>query len=356
MVVPDDQYIMTVMESEEKWMREAMALAEHGRGLVEPNPIVGAVVVRDGTVVAGGYHPRFGGPHAEVEAFADCRRKGIEARGATMAVTLEPCCHHGKTPPCTDVLTEAGIARVIVGMIDPGKHVAGGGIAKLKDAGIDVTVGVCEQENRRLNEPYLKRTATGLPWIIAKWAQTLDGKIAAVTGDSKWISNEASRLSVHQLRARVDAIMVGVNTVIVDDPELTARDVEIKRVAKRVVIDPRSRMPQTAKLATQTDPPVIVASDARRVLEQLAGDGATNVLVEGGAILFGSLFQQGLVDQVLAFVAPKIAGDADALDAVRGLSLPNIADAQSLELRDVERIGDDVLLDYRVAHSATGRG
>ena len=346
---------MTAMDAAETWMREALALAERGRGDVEPNPMVGAVVVRDGRVVAGGYHTRFGGAHAEVEAFADCRRQGIDPAGTIVAVTLEPCCHHGKTPPCTDALIEASVARVIVAMIDPFEQVAGRGIATLRDAGIEVIVGVCEDEARRLNEPYLKLRRAGLPWVIAKWAQTLDGKIATATGDSQWISNDRSRRRVHELRARVDAIMVGVNTVVADDPELTARDVEVKRIAKRVVIDPNGRMPRHAKLATQTDPPVIVAVDVKQVLRDLADDGGANVLVEGGAALFGALFEQGLVDQVLAFVAPKLVGDADALDAVRGLSLPTIADAKQLELRHVERLGDDVLLDYRVSGAGDAR-
>src|SRR5436305_1406899 len=205
--------------SDHTWMRRALELAERGRGFVEPNPLVGAVVVRDGSVVGEGWHRRYGEAHAEVNALAQA---GEAARGATLYVTLEPCCHVGKTPPCTDAVLAAGISRVVAAMADPFPKVAGGGIARLRAAGVAVAVGLGESEARRLNAPYLKLLATGRPYVHAKWAMTLDGKIATRTGDSRWISNEASRRVVHAMRGRMDAILVGIGTALVDDPSLTA--------------------------------------------------------------------------------------------------------------------------------------
>ncbi|MCC6679529.1 MAG: bifunctional diaminohydroxyphosphoribosylaminopyrimidine deaminase/5-amino-6-(5-phosphoribosylamino)uracil reductase RibD [Phycisphaeraceae bacterium] len=361
---PCQHYIMVHVTGEELAMRAALDLARTGRGAVEPNPMVGAVLLREGQVVAGGFHQRFGGPHAEIEALADAERQGIDPAGLVMAVTLEPCRHHGKTPPCTDALIAAKLSRVLVAMLDPDPRMAGQGVAQLSQAGIPVDVGICEAEARELNSPYLKRTTTGLPWVIVKWAQTLDGRIATHSGDSKWISNDQSRKRVHEVRARVDAIMIGVNTAIRDDPALTARDVEVKRRALRVVIDPNGRMSENARMRHDRGPRVITAGrsgdvpfsapigggDLRPVLHYLVEHyHATNVLVEGGATLIGSLFVHGHVDQVLAFIAPKLLGDERAIAAAHGLRIERIAEAHPLQLRTVERFGDDVLLDYRVA-------
>src|SRR5919197_3355884 len=202
------------------WMSRALELAERGRGFVEPNPLVGAVVVRDGRVVGEGWHRRYGEAHAEVNALAAA---GEAARGATLYVTLEPCCHHGKTPPCTDAVLRAGVRRVVAAMADPFPQVAGQGVAQLRAAGVEVEVGVCEREARELNAPYLTLLAEGRPYVHAKWAMSLDGKIATRGGDSRWISGPASREVVHRLRGRVDAILVGAGTVRADDPLLTAR-------------------------------------------------------------------------------------------------------------------------------------
>lgn len=367
-------------------MREAIRLARRGEGRVEPNPMVGAVIVRDGEIVAGGYHARYGGLHAEAEALRGCKENGIDPAGATIYVTLEPCSHHGKQPPCAEAVIRAGIKRVVIGMPDTFEPVAGRGVPMLREAGIEVEVGVCREEVEQLTEPYLKRGRTGLPWTIVKWAQTLDGKTATRTGDSKWISNELSRKRVHEIRARVDAVIVGIGTVRADDPTLTARDVEIKRTARRVVVDPRLSLPDSCKLlGTLGQAPLTVAiderlfdDDAERLkafadrgveligLPALAGAGdqqldlrpllehlcvahrAMNVLVEGGSYLNGALLKQGLADQVLAFVAPKVVGDGDALGAVVGMSPERIADSAQLTLRGVEQLGDDVLFDYRV--------
>jgi len=214
-------------------MRRALALAERGRGRVEPNPLVGCVIVKMGRVVGEGFHRRFGGPHAEVIAL---NRAGRAARGATAYVTLEPCCHHGKTGPCTDALIRAGVKRVVTACRDPFKKVAGKGIAQLHRAGITVEVGLLRVEAQSLNAPFFKRVTTGLPWVIAKWAMTLDGAISSgKKGPSRWISGPQSRRMVHELRARVDAILIGIGTALADDPLLTARGVKVRRVARRVV-------------------------------------------------------------------------------------------------------------------------
>lgn len=369
-------------------MYQALALAEQGRGLVEPNPMVGCVLVKDGHELGRGYHSMFGAPHAEAHALQDATRRGESVQGATVYVTLEPCSHFGKTPPCADALVEAHVARVVIAMVDPNPRVAGTGIERLREAGIEVVVGVCQQQAQQLNEPFTKRVTTGLPWVIAKWASTLDGKVATHTGQSKWISSEASRRLVHEMRSRVDAVMVGVGTVLADDPQLTARDVQIKRIARRVVIDPELRMPPLSKLALggeAGDPPVTIGIcnevyngpsqrikdytdhgisfmplprrenhylEVEPLLRHLAeAHNATNVLVEGGAALIGSMLDQGLIDQVLVFVAPKLLGDERATPAVTGQLRDHIDQSTILELRDIQRIDDDVLLDYRVKKS-----
>lgn len=228
-------------------MYQALALAEQGQGWVEPNPMVGCVLVKDGRELGRGYHQQFGGPHAEVNALEDAKKRSEEVCGATVYLTLEPCSHFGKTPPCADALIQAQVARVVVAMVDPDPRVSGRGIERLREAGIEVVVGVCQPQAQQLNEPFTKRVTTGLPWVIVKWASTLDGKVATHTGHSKWISSPASRKLVHDIRARVDAVMVGIGTVLVDDPQLTARGVAVKRVARRVVIDPELRMPPPSK-------------------------------------------------------------------------------------------------------------
>lgn len=314
--------------------------------------MVGAVLLRDGDIVAEGYHEKCGEAHAEVNALADAKAKGIDPRGLTMCVTLEPCSHHGKTPPCAEALIDAGIGRVVIAMQDPYHEVAGRGIAMLRDAGIEVEVGIKEAEAQRLNEAFIKRVTNGLPWVIVKWAQTLDGKTATATGHSQWISNEASRDRVHQIRGRMDAVMVGVGTAITDNPSLTARPADtshVLRTARRLVVDRSGRLPADAKMLLDNGPPVtVLKGDLREELKQLAGEGVTNILVEGGATLVGAMLQANLVDQLLVFTAPKLVGDAAALPAVQGLVCETMDDALELSLIDVERLGDDVLLDYRV--------
>ena len=374
-------------------MALALQLAAIPRGFVEPNPMVGCVLARDGQIIGQGYHRKFGGPHAEVEALRDCRSRGVDPAGSDVYVTLEPCSHFGKTPPCAEALIEAKVGRVFAAMIDPFEKVAGQGAAKLRAAGIAVEIGVCEKEARQLNEPFIKRVTTGLPWVIVKWASTVDGRIATRAGRSRWISNAQSRRRVHELRARVDAVMVGIGTALADDPQLTARDVEIRRVARRVIIDPRLRLPLDSKLIgslrDSDAAPVVLAFDQaleadlcsriaplqdagatlvglprskwnlsrlalRPLLESLSREhGASNVLVGGGANLTGALREQELVDQVLVHVGPRVLGDDGALGAVSGLARPEMQQATELELRQVSAIDGDVELDYRVIRQSS---
>lgn len=259
------------------FLQRALRLALRGEGRVEPNPMVGAVLVRNGRVLAEGWHRRFGGPHAEIEALRACAaRHGADAaRGATCYVTLEPCCHHGKTPPCTDALIAAGAARVVAAMRDPFPDVAGRGIRLLRRAGVSVEVGLLQEQAAWINRAFVHRVTTGRPWVTLKWAQSLDGKIATQAGASRWISSEASRREAHRLRGRMDAVIVGVGTVLADDPELTCRHVRPRRVATRVVLDSQLRTPHTAKLVrTARQTPTLIFTSAaapssrRRALER----------------------------------------------------------------------------------------
>jgi diaminohydroxyphosphoribosylaminopyrimidine deaminase/5-amino-6-(5-phosphoribosylamino)uracil reductase len=360
----------------DRWhMQRALELAARGQGHVEPNPMVGCVIARGAEIVAEGWHRHYGGPHAEVEALAVA---GPRAAGATLYVTLEPCCHHGKTPPCTDAIIAAGITRVAAAQRDPFPAVSGGGLADLEKAGIAVEIGLLEDEAQRLAAPYLKLIQTGRPWIIAKWAMTLDGKIATRTGDSRWISSEASRAVVHQLRGRVDAVVVGSRTAAIDDPLLTARPPG-PRVATRIVVDSRATLSSESQLArTARDTPVLVAasaaadeSDRRRLaqagcqvlvcpgethaerlhalLDELGRHRMTNVLVEGGAGLLGSFFDQGLIDEVHVFIAPKLVGGSQAIGPLGGKGRDLLSAALALREPEVCELGGDIHVHARLA-------
>ena len=360
----------------DQWhMRRALELAAQGQGAVEPNPMVGCVIARGAEIVGEGWHRRFGLAHAEVEAL---KIAGSRAREATLYVTLEPCCHQGKTPPCTRAMLAAGVARVVAAMSDPFAQVAGGGLAELRAAGLEVQTGVLESDARKLNAPYLKLLAAGRPWIVAKWAMTLDGKLAARTGDSRWISCEASRQVAHQLRGRMDAVIVGRGTAEVDDPLLTARPPG-PRTAVRVVVDTRASLATESQLVrTARHVPVLVAvgkesaaADRRRIesagcavllcagatpqarleslFDELGKRRMTNVMVEGGSRLLGSLFDARLIDEVHVFIAPKLAGGEAAPGPIAGRGLETIAAALALEDVAVEQIGSDVYLHGRTA-------
>ena len=352
------------------YLARALELASRGEGYVEPNPMVGCVVVRDGEVVGEGWHQKFGGPHAEVEAL---RVAGARARGATMYVTLEPCCHHGKTPPCTEAIIAAGIARVVCAQRDPFDQVAGKGIETLNSAGIEVEVGTLAAEAHKFNAPYLKLVKAGRPWIIAKWAMTLDGKIATRTGDSRWISGDASREIVHRLRGRMDGIMVGRGTIEADDPLLTARPPG-PRMATRIAVDSRAALRLESQLVRSVrDAPVLIAAGTEApqenidrlaaagceviicrptdassnsvsipaLLDELGRRRMTNILVEGGGRLLGALFDARAIDEVHVFIAPKLIGGAQAPTALAGVGLEKIAAAVNLDRLKIQHVGDD---------------
>ncbi len=357
-----------------RYMARALELAARGEGFVEPNPMVGCVIVRDDQTVGEGFHARYGGPHAEVVAL---RAAGEAARGADLYVTLEPCCHHGKTPPCTEAVIAAGVARVFAAVGDPFPRVAGGGLKQLEEAGIEVSLGVCEAESRALNAPYFKRLSEGRPWVLAKWAMTLDGKIAAASGDSQWISGEASRAVVHALRGRVDAILVGGRTAERDDPLLTARPPG-PRTALRIVVDTRGELSPASRLATTAgDFPTLLAcgpeapKEKLEILEQLGCEvfvcegetqaerldalllelgrrEITNLLVEGGGELLGVLFDAGMIDEVHAFLAPKLIGGRSAPTPLAGIGLAAMADARGLVNPVIEQLEGDIYIHGRL--------
>lgn len=375
--------------TDEEIMRRALGLARQGIGSVEPNPAVGAVLVgSDRRLLGEGWHERFGEAHAEVNAFSDFEQRYPDpelrrqlAREATLYVTLEPCCHTGKTPPCTEAVLASGVRRVVIGLRDPSPHVDGGGVAVLREAGLDVSIGLLENEVRQLNAPFLKLLHTGLPYVHVKWAMTLDGKIATRTGSSQWISNEQSRSVVHELRGRMDAIVVGAGTVRADDPQLTARPAG-QRTATRVVVDAHASLPLDSQLVrTATEIPVLIATlasapgsqitrlqqsgvevipfppacnkghvDLRAILEEFGRRGMTNVLVEGGEGLMGTLFdsdrasKEPLVDEAHVFVAPKFVGGSRAVSPIGGAGPAQIPQISQIDPLQVETLDGDVYI------------
>lgn len=357
-------------------MRWALELAIGGRGRTSPNPMVGAVVVKDGAIVGEGYHPYVGGPHAEVVAL-DAAGEG--AKGASIYVTLEPCCHTGRTPPCTDAVLRAGIARLIAAVEDPNPAVSGQGFARLQEAGIAVEVGVCEAEARALNAAFFTWVTQGRPLGILKAGMSLDGRIATRTGDARWITGEAARRRVHQMRTEVDAILVGAETALRDDPLLTARDVDAPRQPLRVVADSRARLPLTHQLVrTAREVPTLVATtaatpadriaalqgagveiltlegpgprvDLRALAEALAKRDVTSLLIEGGGTLHGAALEAGIVDRVALFVAPLLLGGTDAVPLLGGAGAATLSEAWRVTDVTVERVGDDWLITGAVA-------
>ena len=356
------------------FMESALSLAGLALGYTSPNPAVGAVVVRDGVVVGLGHTQPPGSVHAEVMAL---QQAGDRARGATMYVSLEPCCYQGRTPPCTTAIIDAGISEVNMALIDPNPLVSGNGLKQLEEAGIKTSVGEHEEKAREINEGYIKFITTGMPFVIAKFAMSLDGKIATQNGDSKWISGEEARNFVHYLRHIVDAVMVGANTVVVDDPQLSARGCsgrggKTRLQPLRVIVDGRGRTPASARLFSEPGKTLVVvakpfdvkkAEDLRKAgaeVIELTAEGdtidlaellgvlgkrqVTSIMVEGGNKLFGSLFDLRLVDKVLAFVSPVIIGGDEAKSAVGGRGASMVAEALRLERAKISEFGDDVLV------------
>jgi diaminohydroxyphosphoribosylaminopyrimidine deaminase/5-amino-6-(5-phosphoribosylamino)uracil reductase len=362
-----------MIPAEDTWMQRAVALAEQGRGQVEPNPLVGALVVRDGQLVGEGWHQQFGAPHAEVNALAAA---GDAARGATLYVTLEPCCHQGKTPPCTDAIIKAGIARVVAALQDPFPAVAGQGAARLRAAGIamEYSGGGSMDSARRLNAPYLKLLTAGRPYVHAKWAMSVDGKIATRTGDSQWISNETSRSRVHVLRGCMDGILVGIGTALADNPLLTARPPG-PRTATRVVLDAHARLPLESQLVrTAREVPTLIATTAAAqpaalaalrergcevltvpatdqgrpallpLLAELGRRRWTNLLVEGGAAVLGSFFDARCIDEAHVHLAPMLFGGSQAQSPIGGTGVATVAEALRFESWKLEPVKGDIYL------------
>ena len=358
------------------YMAAALTCARKGIGRTSPNPVVGSVIVKDGRIVGADYHHRAGLPHAEALAL---RQAGERARGATLYTTLEPCDHTGRTPPCTDAILRAGIARVVAAAIDPNPITNGRGVARLRRAGVSVTTGVLRAEAERLNEPFRKAMVERLPYTIAKIGQSLDGKIATVSGESRWITSAASRRLTHQLRSRVDAILVGVNTVLQDDPRLTVRGVRSRPGHPiKVIVDSRLRTPRSARCLAPGSTPVILATThpsraraaryrgrgidvisfpaksgrvpLRALFRVLAQRGVQSVLVEGGGEVLAGVLRERLVDRVAFFLSPRIIGGRTAPGAVGGPGIRRLADAWPLEEMTVRRIGPDLLIEARVAY------
>ena len=380
-------------------MRRAIELARKGGGFVHPNPLVGCVVVKDGQIIADGYHEKYGEFHAERNALTHCN---TETKDALLYVTLEPCCHYGKTPPCTEIIIEKGIKKVFVGILDPNPLVAGKGVKMLQDAGIEVEVGICENEIRELNKVFLKYITTKRPYVIMKTAMTLDGKIAAHTGDSKWVTNDESRKMVHQLRSEMAGVVVGINTVLSDDPMLTCRLDGNYHQPTRIVVDSKLRIPVDCQLVkTAKEYHTIVANtvissdtsscpsfraksrnltkldkisplryasvemtnagvdllhcasknghvDINDLMIKLGSQGIDSLLLEGGGTLNAAFLEAGCVDEVWAFIAPKIIGGNDAKTPVSGKGIDRMCDAINLQDIDIQNINGDILIKGKI--------
>ena len=353
------------------YMRRALELAQHALGTTSPNPAVGAVVVRDGQVVGEGFTQPAGQDHAEILAL---RQAGNQAQGATLYVTLEPCCHQGRTPPCTRAIIESGVGEVHFSITDPNALVDGNGKKELEEAGITVVEGEESGASQRLNEAYFKFITTGLPFVVAKFAASLDGKIATRTGDARWITGEAARREAHRLRTTADALVVGVGTILADDPQLTARDEQdtpMPRQPLRIIVDSTGRPPVTARLFQEPGPVLLVGSripderakalreagaeivllpakgggvDLKALLTLLGERDVVSIMVEGGGTLLGGFFDHGLVDKVVAFIAPLIIGGATATPAVGGQGSDTLAGALHLQEVRTQILGEDLMV------------
>jgi diaminohydroxyphosphoribosylaminopyrimidine deaminase/5-amino-6-(5-phosphoribosylamino)uracil reductase len=374
---------MTVVtDTDRLHLARAIELAGRGVGAVKPNPVVGAVIARDGEVLGEGWHERFGAAHAEVNAIEACGMADLE--GATLYVSLEPCCHEGKTPPCTEAIVQAGIGRVVVGSDDPTEKAAGRGLGILRDEGIEVVIADSELATRArlLNQAFRKHARTGRPWVLFKSAMTLDGKVATRAGDSQWISGEASRALAHRWRASVDAVVVGIGTALADDPQLTARPEGTptcpSEQPRRVVFDSLARLPSDSRLlaAAAEIPLTVVVSRAaaradtdaleaagvqvlvatgeneparvRSALDQLGQLGVASLLLEGGPHLAGAFLDAGEIDEIRLFLAPLLFGGRTARDPLEGEGVERIADAVRALTFDCERVGEDLLVSARL--------
>jgi diaminohydroxyphosphoribosylaminopyrimidine deaminase / 5-amino-6-(5-phosphoribosylamino)uracil reductase len=368
------------LDSDRRHLARAIEIAGNGRGQVSPNPLVGAVIARHGELISEGFHRRAGDPHAEVEAI---RAAGeADLTDATLYVSLEPCCHHGRTPPCTDAIRDAGIRRVVVASDDPSEHAHGRGLGILRDDGVEVVLGAPDlaQRARLLNQPFRKHARTGKPWILFKSAMSLDGKVATHSGDSRWISGEESRQLVHEWRSALDAVAVGIGTAMTDDPLLTARGTGASsiRQPRRVVFDSLARLPLGSRLVADVPevPLTVVVSRAApraatdgltthgvdvivatgeneqarvgSALEQLGSEGVTSILLEGGPRLAGSFLDAGEIDEIRLFVAPIVLGGRNARDPLESEGVDVIADAVHGLTLTCDRVGEDLLITSRI--------
>jgi diaminohydroxyphosphoribosylaminopyrimidine deaminase/5-amino-6-(5-phosphoribosylamino)uracil reductase len=366
-------------QGDTKFMRQALALAQKAYGDTSPNPMVGAILVRAGKIIGKGYHRAAGQPHAEIEALNNAKRRGERVKGADLYVTLEPCSSYGRTPPCTDAIIAAGIKRVFIAAIDPNPQHQGAALEILREAGIKVTTGILEAEALRLNEAFNHWVVHRRPFVTAKCAMTLDGKIATAEGESKWITGAEAREYAMRLRRGADAILVGVNTVIHDDPQLTIRPAESRtRPLHRLVLDPRGRIPLNAKLLNDGLPTTIVMGertpkkrqdaiadkdpvmllneseaglDLSSLLNQLGDREVTSLLIEGGGETLWTFFSQELVQRVVFFYAPKVLGGRDARKAISGAGFPIAAEAPKLREVEWSGLGRDLMLTALVHYS-----
>ncbi len=377
------------MTPDEQFMAQALRLAKRAYGQTSPNPMVGAVLVQDGEVIGRGWHHRAGAPHAEIEALADAARRQRSVSGATVYVTLEPCCTHGRTPPCTEALIRAGVRRVVIAAVDPNPRHAGQGLVRLREAGITVDSGVLEAESNRLNEAFNHWIVHRIPWVTAKSAMTLDGKIATASGESKWITCPKSRAHAQRLRLGADAVLVGVETVLADDPSLTVRTQPGFRrpawhpVKLRIILDTRARTPLESRLVSDdgrastlivvselADPAKIAALqagvtviraperegriDLAWLMPELGRMGVLHLLVEGGGTVLASFFEAGLVHRIAFFYAPRILGGEESRRSVAGQGFRSLAEAPSLTDVESRRFGEDLFITARVVRPTSG--
>ncbi|KQU20413.1 bifunctional diaminohydroxyphosphoribosylaminopyrimidine deaminase/5-amino-6-(5-phosphoribosylamino)uracil reductase RibD [Peribacillus butanolivorans] len=359
------------MNNDQYYMKLALDLAASAKGKTNPNPVVGAVIVKDGVIAGTGIHRKAGEPHAEVHAF---KMAGDYAKDATLYVTLEPCSHYGKTPPCANLVKESGVRRVVVATQDPNPEVAGRGISILRDAGIEVEVGVLEKEAQRLNERFIHNMITNRPFVISKYAMTLDGKLATHTGHSKWITGEESRHSVHLLRDEVDAILIGIGTVLADNPSLTTRLPEGGgKNPIRIILDSELRVPLDANVVQVSDAKTVIVTqenasvdkiaalsekgiefiivpktdaglDLRILMEELYKKGITDVLLEGGSEVNASFLRAGLIDKYLIYVAPKLLGGRNSLTPFSGINVDTMDEAMDVSISSVDMSGEDICI------------
>ncbi|MDU6876621.1 bifunctional diaminohydroxyphosphoribosylaminopyrimidine deaminase/5-amino-6-(5-phosphoribosylamino)uracil reductase RibD [Clostridium tepidum] len=361
------------MENHNFYMKKALNLAEKGEGKVNPNPKVGAIVVKDNKIIGQGYHKYFGGPHAEVYAL---REAGENAEGATIYVTLEPCSHYGKTPPCTEAIIKAGISKAVIAMTDPNPLVEGNGVEFLKRNGIEVVTGIMEKESKKLNEVFIKYITKKEPFVVLKTASTLDGKIATKTGESKWITGEESRYRVHKIRNDLSGIMVGIETIIKDNPILTTR-IEGGKIPKAIIVDSNLRIPLESKiLKTFNERDIYIATTnkhknsskkntlenlgakvlefeeneegkvpLKKLIKYLGSEEIDSILLEGGGTLNFSALKEKIVDKVMCFIAPKIMGGQDSKNMIGGNGIESLQDIFKLKNLKVEKIGEDILVE-----------